>query len=114
MIVEVRSYRIKAGRRAEFIEFFETRAIPAQRAHGMQILGPLLDLENPDQFVFLRSFPSLDERERMKEAFYEGDVWKGELEAVAMPMLESFDVILCETSPGYVFDGPREDSQLKS
>ena len=45
MIVEVRSYRIKPGRREEFIRFFETRSIPALRAHGMRILGPLLDLE---------------------------------------------------------------------
>ena len=110
MIVEVRSYRIKPGRREEFIKFFETRSIPAQRSHGMQILGPLLDLENPNKFVFLRSFPSLDERDRMKNDFYEGELWKKELESIAMPMIDSYDVILCETSSGYVFDGPREES----
>ena len=109
MIVEVRSYRIKPGRRAEFIEFFETRAIPAQRTHGIQILGPLVDLENPNKFVFLRSFPSLDERDRMKDAFYESDLWKNELEPIAMPLLESYDVILCETSSGYVCDGPQAE-----
>ncbi len=106
MIVEVRSYRIKPGRREEFIQFFETRSIPAQRSHGMKIQGPLIDLENPNKFVFLRSFPSLDERERMKNAFYEGELWKNELEAIAMPMIESYDVILCETSGGYVSDEP--------
>jgi heme-degrading monooxygenase HmoA len=110
MIVEVRSYRVKPGHREAFIKFFETRAVPAQRSYGMEILGPLLDLENPNKFVWLRSFPSLDERERMKNAFYEGELWKNELEAIAMPMLESYDVILCETSPGYVFDGPREET----
>jgi heme-degrading monooxygenase HmoA len=110
MIVEVRTYKIKPGRREEFIKFFETRAVPAQRAYGMKILGPLLDLENPDTFVWLRSFLSLNERDRMKEAFYESEEWKSELEAIAMPMLESYDVTLCETSPGYVFDGPREES----
>lgn len=110
MIVEVRSYRIKPGHRAEFIHLFETRAVPGLRAHGMKILGPLLDLENPNKFVWLRSFPSLEERDRMKKDFYEGELWKNELEAIAMPMLESYDVILCETSPGYVFDGPREES----
>jgi len=110
MIVEVRSYRVKPGRRAEFIELFEKRAIPALRAHGMQVLGPLLDLENPNKFVWLRSFPSLEERERMRNEFYEGKLWKNELEAIAMPMLESYDVILCETSRGYVCDGPKEGS----
>jgi heme-degrading monooxygenase HmoA len=104
MIVEVRSYRIKPGRRDEFIKLFETRAVPAQRTHGIKIIGPFLDVENPNKFVFLRSFPSLEERERMKDAFYGSELWKNELEAIAMPMLDSYDVILCETSPGCVYD----------
>ena len=111
MIVEVRSYRIKPGRRAEFIRLFETKAVPALRSHGMKVMGPMLDVENPNKFVWLRSFPSLEERDRMKDAFYEGDLWKNELEAIAMPMIDSYDVILCETSPGCVFDVPRADSE---
>jgi hypothetical protein len=110
MIVEVRSYRIKPGRRAEFIELFLTRAVPALRSHGMKVFGPLLDVENPNKFVWLRAFPSLEDRDRMKAAFYKGELWKNELEAIAMPMLDSYDVILCETSPGCVFDVAREES----
>jgi NIPSNAP len=110
MIVEVRSYRIKPGHRDEFIRFFETRAIPALRSHGMKVLGPLLDLENPNKFVWLRMFPSLDERDRMKTDFYEGDLWKNELESIAMPMLESYDVILCQTTPGCVSDWSLDES----
>ena len=105
MIVEVRSYRIKPGKRAEFIKLFETKAVPAQRTHGMRILGPLLDVENPNKFVFLRSFPSLEAREQMKNDFYESEYWKNELEPIAMPLLDSYDVILCESSTGYVDDG---------
>ena len=106
MIVEVRSYRIKPGKREEFIRMFETRAVPALRSLGMQIFGPMLDVENPNKFVFLRGFPSLEERDRMKNEFYEGKLWKEELEAIAMPLIESYDVILCETSPGAIFDRP--------
>jgi NIPSNAP len=104
MIVEVRSYRIKPGKRAEFIKLFETRAVPVLRRYGMNVIGPFLDVENPNKFVFLRSFPSLEERDRIKEAFYGGEEWKNELEPIAMPLLDSYDVILCETSPGCVFD----------
>lgn len=104
MIVEVRSYRIKPGKRDEFIKFFETKSVPALREYGMKIVGPLLDVENPNKFVFLRSFPSLEDRERMKDAFYSSDIWTNELEGYAMPLLESYDVILCEASPGCVFD----------
>lgn len=104
MIVEVRSYRIKPGFRNEFIKLFETKAIAAQRSYGIQIMGPMVDVENPNKFVFLRCFPSLEEREQMKESFYGGKEWKNELEALAMPLLESYDIVLCGTSDGYVCD----------
>lgn len=105
MIVEVRRYRVKPGRRDEFLRFFETRAVPAQRAHGMPVFGPLVDLENPNAFVWLRAFPSLDARDEMKRAFYEGPLWKNELEAIAMPMLDSYDVVLTEAADGLMVDG---------
>lgn len=108
MIVEVRSYRITPGRRDEFIELFENRSVPALRSHGMKVVGPLIDLENPNKFVFLRGFPSMEDLHRMKTEFYEGKLWKEELESIAMPMVESYDVTLCETSGGFVMDDLRE------
>jgi hypothetical protein len=111
MIVEVRSYRIKPGKREEFIQLFENRSIPALQSHGMKIIGPLLDIENPNKFVFLRGFPTLEDLLRMKDEFYGGDLWKNELEQIAMPMLESYDVTLCETTAGFVMDDLREGSE---
>jgi NIPSNAP len=111
MIVEVRSYRIKPARRPEFIRFLETKSIPALRAHGMKVFGPLIDRENPHKVVFLRSFPSLGERDRMKDAFYGSELWKNELEAATMPMIESYDVMVCEASPGCVFEVGRQEKK---
>ncbi len=104
MIVEVCTYRVKAGRRTDFMQFFEAQAVPAILAHGIPVLGPLVDLENPNRFVWLRSFPSQEERDRMKSAFHDSAVWVGELEPIAMPMLESWDFAICETSAGYTQD----------
>ena len=47
MIVEVRTYKVKAGVRDRFITFFENRAVPAQRAHGMTVVRPFLDSKTP-------------------------------------------------------------------
>lgn len=104
MIVEVRTYRVMPGRRAEFLQFFESRAAPAQRDHGINVIGPFADVENPNKFVWIRAFPSLEERDRMKTEFYGSDIWLNELEPVAMPMLESWDFALCETTTGYSQD----------
>jgi hypothetical protein len=98
MIIEMRSYKTKPGKRAEFIEVFLTKSVPAHRAIGMTIAGPFLSVEDPDAFFFMRGFPSLEAREPMKAQFYEGTLWKTELEPVLMPMLERYDVM--------VVDGP--------
>ena len=111
MIIEVRSYRITPGKRDEFVEFFKKRSIEALQSHGMKVVGPMIDLENPNKFVFLRGFPSMEDLHRMKDDFYGSDLWKQELEQIAMPMLESYDVTLCETTPGFVMDDLREDGK---
>jgi hypothetical protein len=96
MIIEMRTYKTKPGKRAEFIEIFRSKSVPAHAEIGMKILGPFLSVEDPDTFFFMRGFPDLDSREPMKAKFYEGDLWKHELENVVMPMLEKYEVVVVE------------------
>jgi NIPSNAP len=96
MIIEMRTYRTKPGKRTEFLEIFRTKSIPAHDEIGMKILGPFLSIEDPDVFFFMRGFPDLASREPMKAKFYEGKLWKEELENLLMPMLENWEVVLVD------------------
>jgi hypothetical protein len=102
MIIEMRTYKTKPGLRAKFLEIFRSRSIPAHAKIGMKILGPFLSVEDPDTFFFMRGFPDIASREPMKAKFYEGELWKGELENVLMPMLEKYDVVLVDDPEGLV------------
>ena len=66
----------------------------------MKILGPFLSVEDPDVFFFMRGFPDLASREPMKAQFYEGELWKCELEHILLPMLEKYEVVLVEAEGG--------------
>ena len=44
----------------------------------------------------MRIFPDLASREPMKSQFYDGSLWKNELENRLMPLIEKFDVALVE------------------
>jgi hypothetical protein len=99
-IIEMRTYRLKPGRRAEFLDIFLTRSMPAHRRIGMRILGPFLSVEDPDVFFFMRGFPDLASREPLKQQFYEGELWKQELEQKLMPMIESYEVVVVEAAHG--------------
>jgi len=96
MIIEMRTYKLKPGKRPEFLEIFRTRSVPAHDEIGMKILGPFLSIEDPDTFFFMRGFPDLALREPMKAKFYEGELWKRELENLLMPMIEKYDVVLVD------------------
>ncbi len=102
MIIEMRTYKTKPGRRSEFLEIFRARSVPAHDEIGMKILGPFLSVEDPDALFFMRGFPDLASRGPMKAKFYEGELWKGELEHVLMPMLEKYDVIVVDDVDGLI------------
>ena len=102
MIIEMRTYKTKPGRRADFLAIFRSKSVPAHAAIGMKILGPFLSVEDPDTFFFMRGFPDLASREPMKARFYEGELWKSELENLLMPMLEKYEVVVVEDPEGRV------------
>ncbi len=79
MIIEMRTYKTKPGKRSQFLEIFRSNSIPAHTEIGMKILGPFLSLEDPDIFFWMRGFPDVSSREPMKAKFYEGELWKREL-----------------------------------
>jgi hypothetical protein len=96
MVVEMRTYKLKPGTRERFLEVFRTQSVPEHRRLGMKILGPFLSIEEADTFFFMRGFPDLPSRERLKASFYEGELWTRELENVLMPMIDRYDVVLVE------------------
>ena len=100
MIIEMRTYKTKPGKRTEFLEIFESKSVPAHQEIGMKILGPFLSVEDPDTFFFMRGFPDLESRGPLKDRFYEGELWKRELERKLLPMLDTYSVVVVEAEGG--------------
>src|ERR1700730_1845994 len=100
MIIEMRTYKIKAGLRAEFLKIFESKGRPAHEKIGMKILGPVLSVEDAHTFFWMRACPELKSREPMRDQFYEGKLWKEELEQKLMPTIEKYDGVVVEAKHG--------------
>ena len=105
-IVELRMYALHPGRRDELIELFEREFIEPQEAVGMQVLGQFHDLDDPNQFVWLRGFNDMSAREKSLHAFYNGPVWKAHRDAANATMIDSDNVLLLRpihASAGFSF-----------
>jgi hypothetical protein len=94
VVVELRQYTLRPGRRDELIDLFDSRLVESQEATGMTIIGQFRDLDRSDRFVWLRGFESMEERARSLAEFYGGPVWKANGKAANATMIDCDDVLL--------------------
>jgi NIPSNAP len=93
-IVELRMYALHPGRRDDLIKLFEREFIKAQEAVGIQVIGQFYDLDDPNQFVWLRGFNDMSARAASLHAFYSGPIWKAHREAANATMIDTDNVLL--------------------
>lgn len=105
VIVELRRYVMRPGRRDELIELFEREFVAGQERCGIQVVGHYRDLGDPDAFVWLRQFPDMESRRRSLEAFYvESQTWRDNRDAANATMIDSDNVLLLRPAlPGSGF-----------
>jgi hypothetical protein len=70
--VELRRYTLHPGTRDTLIELFDREFIETQEAVGMTPIGQFRDIDDPNQFVWLRGFRDLATRARGLAEFYGG------------------------------------------
>src|SRR6188474_1184891 len=118
-IIELRQYTLHTGKRDDLIELFDREFVETQEAVGIQVIGQFRNLDDPDQFVWLRGFHDMQARAQSLHAFYSGPVWKTHREAANGTMIDSDNVLLlCPAHPaaGFSFQNgsrPPRDSRAK-
>ena len=76
---ELRQYKVKPGKLAEWVQIMEEEIIPFQVSKGMVILGSFTGQEEDDLYIWMRRFESEDQRKELYAAVYETDYWKNEM-----------------------------------
>jgi len=92
-VLELRQYKIFAGKRDPMIEVFDGKLIEGQEELGMRVLGQFRDLDDPNRFTWMREFPNMGVRGKVLTDFYTGPVWKAH-RGEANPLLEDNDNVL--------------------
>ncbi|WP_344877069.1 NIPSNAP family protein [Allokutzneria multivorans] len=93
-VVELRQYTLRPGTRDTLIELFDREFVETQDAVGMRVIGQFRVEAAPDKFVWLRSFPDMEQRERSLSAFYDGPAWVQHRAAARETMVDTDDVLL--------------------
>ena len=68
---ELRQYKVKPGKLAEWVKIMEEEIIPFQVSKGMVICGSFAGEEDESVYVWLRRFESEEQRKELYAAVYE-------------------------------------------
>jgi len=93
-VFELRQYTLHPGQRDLLVNEFDDNFVEGQEAEGMRIIGQYRDLDDPDRFVWLRSFADMEARKAALTKFYSGPIWKAHGKAAAGTMVDSDNVLL--------------------
>ncbi|MGH8188998.1 MAG: putative quinol monooxygenase [Steroidobacteraceae bacterium] len=93
-IVELRQYVMRPDQRDVLIDLFDANFVESQNAPGMALVGQFRDLDDPDRFVWVRSFADMPTRAALLTAFYTGPLWKTHSRAANATMIDVRNVFL--------------------
>ena len=93
-VVELRRYTLHPGQRDVLMDMFERHFVAPQLALGIRLHGEFRVAGRPDEFAWVRGFPSYAERPPELGAFYGGPAWREHREAANATMVDSDNVLL--------------------
>jgi NIPSNAP len=116
-VIELRRYTLHPGQRDVLIDLFDREFVESQENLGMPIIGQFRDLDDPDQFVWVRGFADMAARAEGLTAFYGGPVWRAHRAAANATMIDIDNVLLLRpTGPetGFTLDPAARDTPPSS
>ncbi|MDB4908206.1 MAG: hypothetical protein JWO05_2990 [Gemmatimonadetes bacterium] len=106
-IVELRQYTTQLRRRDDLISMFDAAFVEPQESAGITVIGQFRNIDDPNKFVWLRGFPTMEDRARGLTEFYGGTAWRSRRDAANATIIDNDNVLLLRPvhpGTGFVLD----------
>jgi hypothetical protein len=97
-VLDVRTYKLVPGGRAEFDRIFREGALPMLRRFGINVIGYGPSIVDDDGYFLMRSFASTARREEQLGSFYGSDDWRESYEDAVTALIENYHTIVIPLS----------------
>lgn len=105
-VLDIRTYKLRRGRRGRFDRIFREEALPLLQRVGIDVVcfGP--SLADDDYYLLVRGFASRAERDEQLAAFYGSEAWQRRFAARLESLVASYHVVVTPASP-FAISGER-------
>lgn len=94
--VEIRTYNLKPGSRADFTRIASTEVMPMLARWGADVVRHGPSAHDEDTYFLIRAYASLDDRQQRQDAFYGSDEWIQGPRASILGLIENFTSLVLE------------------
>ena len=95
-IVEIRTYNLKPGSRADFARIASTEVMPMLARWDTDVVRHGPSAHDEDTYFLIRAYASLDDRQQRQDAFYGSDEWIQGPRASILGLIENFTSLVLE------------------
>jgi hypothetical protein len=89
-VIEILTLDVKPGKRDEFHKIYAKESLPLLRKWKIDVIAYGPSLHDANSYYIIRSFKSLEERQRSEDAFYASDDWKNGPKAAILALVDHF------------------------
>jgi len=93
-VVEIRSYNLQPGTRDAFHKRFVEKALPMLHRFKVDVVAYGPSLADADSYFLIRSFPSVEARQKSEDAFYGSDEWKQGIREATLADIVNYTTIV--------------------
>jgi NIPSNAP len=106
-IIEIRSYELKPGMRAEFHRLVREESRPLLEKHGTDVVAARASLGDENGFVLIRAYRDVMHRDQDQAAFYGSAAWRDGPRESIIACIENHTSVMMEADDATI-DGLRD------
>jgi hypothetical protein len=102
-MIEILTLNLKPGIRDKFHQLYITLSLPLLKKWKIEVVAHGPSLHDENSYFVIRSFKSLEDRQKSEDAFYSSDDWQKGPRTTILALIENYAtiVISAETFKGW-------------
>ena len=103
-VIEILTLTLKPGTRDKFHQVYVTEALPLLKKWQFQVVAHGPSQHDENSYYVIRSFASLDDRQKAEDAYYSSDDWRKGPRTTILALIEheAYLVVPAETLKGWL------------
>jgi hypothetical protein len=94
IMIEILTINLKPGTRDKFQQLYITESLPLQKKWKIEVVAHGPSLHDDNSYYVIRSFKSLEDRQKMEDAFYSSDDWQKGPRTAILALIENLEAIV--------------------